>query len=198
MATRRTKNSDTERLDPTSIEKAIKLLEEGGTKKDACAILNIAYNTTRLTKLLDKYKDDKAREASKRAEKRGTPATSGEINYIIQAYLEGDTVDSISKTLYRGPTFINSILHKFDVPLRNIPHDYFKPQLVPEGAMRDSFKVGEKVYSMRYDSLAKVDAEWKKGIYRIYLLSDKWREFAYQPAEELASLEHVRTLGVQV
>jgi hypothetical protein len=198
MATRRSKNAENEKLDDSSIEKAIALLENKGTKKDACIILNISYNTTRLGSIIDKYKERKAFEAQKRSEKRGTPATSAEINFTIASYLEGGTVDNISKSLYRSPAFINNILDKYSVPRRNIPHNYFKPGLIPEEAVRDEFKVGEKVYSARYDSLAKIDGEWAKGIYRIYLLSDKWQQFAYQEATELASLDHLRKLGVDI
>ncbi|MCZ6169704.1 hypothetical protein, partial [Campylobacter ureolyticus] len=69
MATRRTKNADNERLDDASIERVIALLEpkdgtKPGTKKDACAILGIAYNTTRLTTLLEKYKEKKVADAT--------------------------------------------------------------------------------------------------------------------------------------
>ena len=50
---------------------------------------------------------------------------------------------------------------------------------------------------MRYDSLARIDGEFKKGVYRVFLLSEKQNQFAYQPAEELASLEHLEKLGVR-
>lgn len=77
------------------------------------------------------------------------------------------------------------------MPIRQTGHSYFRPGLVPDEAMRDEFKVGVKVYSMRYDSLARIDGEFKKGVYRVFLLSEKQNQFAYQPAEELASLEHL-------
>ena len=61
MATRKTKNSDDEKLDAQNLEKVIALLEptEGKpiSKKDACAMLCIAYNTTRLGTLIEKYKE---------------------------------------------------------------------------------------------------------------------------------------------
>lgn len=202
MAIKRSKNADTERLDATHIERVLELLEpkEGkpGTKKDACQILGIAYNTTRLATILEKYKTDRLREAEKRAEKRGKPATSTEIIYVIQAYLEGDTLDSISNALFRSSSFVNSILNIYAVPRRQSAHSYFRPELVPDEACRNEFKVGEKVYSMRYDSLASIEKEISKGVYRIYLLSDKWREFAHQEAAELASLEHLKKVGVIV
>jgi hypothetical protein len=198
MATRRSKNAENERLDQVHIERVIEHLANKGTKKDACSILNIAYNTSRLDKIIDKYNADKEYRAAKRAEKRGTPATEAEVSYSVKSYLEGETVDSISKSLFRGPTFVTSILEKYGVPRRQTGHSYFRPGLVPEEAMRDNFRVGEKVYSMRYDSLATIESEFKKGVYSIYLLSDRQKQFAYQPAEELASLEHLREAGINV
>lgn len=202
MATRRTKNSDNERLDDASIERVLALLEpkdgsKPGTKKDACAILNISYNTTRLANLLDKYRERKTAEATRRAEKRGKPASDAEVAFVIQSYLEGATVDHISISLYRSAVFVKTILEKYHVPLRQVGHSYFTPELVPEEAVRDFFKVGEKVYSMRYDSLARIDGEFKPGVYRLFLLSEKQNQYAYQPSEELASLEHLVKLGVK-
>lgn len=205
MATRRTKNED-ERLDDTHIERVIELLEpkegKAGTKKEACAILGIAYNVTRLGTIIENYKKTKAREAERRAALRGKPATSDEITYVIQEYLEGSTIDSLTKSTFRPVNFVKHILEKYHVPIRATSHDYFKPELIPEGAMRDRFQVGEKVYSARYDSMAVIEAEQphksEGWVYRIWLLSERWLEYAYQPANELASLEHLRTLGVRV
>jgi hypothetical protein len=198
MATRRSKTSDTERLDAASIEKVIELLANKGTKKAACEILGITYNTTRLGSIIDKYLADKEKDAKMRAEKRGKPATPAEINYVITTYLEGGTIDGISGTLYRGSSFVKSILEKYAVPIRQSAHSYFRPGLVPDDAIRDTFKIGEKVYSMRYDSLAVVKSEFKPGVYGLYLLGEKWKEFCYQPAEELASLDHLRKMGIDV
>jgi len=205
MATRRTKNED-ERLDDAHMERVIAMLEpkEGRpcTKKDACQVLGITYNTTRLATLIEKYKEKQAYETKRRGELRGKPPTKEEITFIIGEYLEGATVDSISNSTFRPSGFIKRILEENAVPLRQSGHTYFKPELIPEGAMRDRFKVGEVVYSARYDSLARIDLEQEDKrygwIYRIYLLADKWRQSAYQEAYELASLEHLRNLGVRI
>jgi hypothetical protein len=172
------------------------------TKKAACEMLAIAYNTTRLGKLIEDYQKKKAREAGRRANLRGKPATSEEITYVIQEYLEGSTIDALTKSTFRPANFIKHILEKYSVPIRATSHDYFKPELIPEGAARERFTVGEKVYSARYDSMANIEAEQphpsEGWVYRIWLLSDRWLQYAYQPANELASLEHLRTLGVRV
>lgn len=201
MSTRKI-SKDTEKLDAINIEKVIALLEpkEGKpiTKKDACAILCISYNTTRLGTIIEKYKENKLKDAARRAEKRGTPATTSEIEYVITAYLEGEAVSVIAASLYRGDTFVKTILEKYGVPIRQSAHSYYRPELVPEEAMRETFRVGEKIYSMRYDSLAVIRSEFKPGVYNIYLLSEKYKEFAYQPSEELASLDHLRKLGINI
>ena len=203
MATRRTKNED-ERLDDAHFERVIAGLEQEKpiTKKEACSILGIAYNVTRLASLIEKYKEGKKRDAERRAKLRGKPATPDEIVYVIQDYLEGATIDSIVNSTFRPANFVKHILEKYDVPIRSTKHDYFKPELIPDGAVRAKFNIGERVYSARYDSLAEIEKEsvGKDGVlvYRVWLLSEKWRQYAYQEAHELASLEHLRTLGVRI
>lgn len=208
MATKKRSELETELMTPANISRVIRLLEpqeEGQkpiTKKDACQILGMAYNTTRLGTIIDEFKKSQARDAQRRAELRGKPASREDVVYIISEYLAGETVDAISKMTYRSPTFIKNILEKYSVPIRVPGSTYFKPELVPDGAQRDRFKVGEVVYSTKYDSTAIIEVEKltdKYGyIYRIFLLSDKWLQSAWQEHYELASLEHLRDLGVRI
>lgn len=209
MATKKRSELEEELMTDANIAKVIRLLEpsEEGvkpiTKKDACQILGMAYNTTRLATIIEKYKTQQERSARRRAELRGKPATPEDVKYIIGEYLSGEPIDGISKMTYRSPRFIKDILERNNVPIRVAGHSYFDPQLIPDGAVRERFKIGEVVYSARYDSTARVDSEQKDSrhggwIYRIWLLSDRWLQSAYQPAYELASLEHLRELGVQV
>jgi hypothetical protein len=199
--------SEEELMTDANIAKVIKLLEpEQGTKaitkKDACQILGMAYNTTRLGAIIEEWKKKQTRNAERRAEKRGKPVTDEERVYIISEYLAGETVDSISKSTYRSSAFIKSVLETNSVPIRVPGSSYFSPELIPEGAMRDRFNIGEVVYSARYDSTARIDAESsseKHGyVYRIWLLAEKWQQNAYQEATELASLQHLRELGVRI
>lgn len=208
MATRKTAIEE-DKLTDANFQKVIYMLAppEGSefkawTKKEACQFLGIAYNTTRLGTLLEKFKEKKDRDAQRRAALRGKAATADEISYAITEYLSGETIDSISKSTFRSSTFIRKLLEQYAVPMRSVGHTYFHPQLIPDEASRTVFKVGEIVYSARYESLARVDAEAKHphhgNIYRIWLLADKWKQSAWQPAEELASLEHLRKIGVKV
>lgn len=202
MATRA--NKENELLTPANLDRVIAGFEATPkmTKKDACAILGIAYNTTRLDNLIVAYQEKNARDAARRAALRGKPATQDEIVYVIQEYLEGSPVDAISKATYRGPAFIKAILEKYNVPVRTSSASYFSPELIPDGAVRDRFAVGEVVYSAKYDSTARIDAEQSHPrygwIYRVYLLAEKWQQSAWQECYELASLEHLRKLGVRI
>jgi hypothetical protein len=207
MATRKRSASEEELMTDANISKVIRLLEpEEGvkaiTKKDACQMLGMSYNTTRLGTIIEEFKKKQARNAERRAEKRGKPVTDEERVYIISEYLAGETVDAISKSTYRSPAFIKNVLEANSVPIRVPGASYFKPQLIPDGAVRERFKIGEVVYSARYDSTARIDTEHKTEkhgyVYRVWLLSEKWMQSAYQEASELASLEHLRELGVRI
>lgn len=198
----RGRSKDEEKLDDNSMERVIKYLaEKGATKKVACQMLNISYNTTRLDKLIEVYQKKKADDARRRAEKRGTVATKQEIDFVVTEYLTGATIDSICKSLFRGPTFVHNILEAYAVPTRNTSPDYFKPNLIPDDAVRTEFREGEVVYSARYDSLAQIVKEvpHKEGkVYRIWLKDDKWLQYANQPAWELASLQKLREEGIGI
>ena len=208
MATRKRSASEEELMTDANIARVIRLLEpteEGKkpiTKKDACQMLGMSYNTTRLGTIIEEYKQKQVRTAQRKSQLRGKPATQEEKVYIISEYLNGETVDAISKMTYRSSKFIKDVLEGNSVPIRVPGSSYFNPEMIPDGAVRDRFKVGEVVYSSRYDSIARIDAEQKSEkygfVYRIWLLSDRWLQSAYQEASELASLEHLRELGVKI
>ena len=209
MATKKRSELEEELMTDANIAKVIRLLEpteEGAkpiTKKDACQILGMAYNTTRLGTIIEQFKTKQKRTAERKAQLRGKPVTLDEVKFIISEYLEGEPIDSISKSTYRSAAIIKSVLERYSVPIRVAGHSYFDPQLIPDGAVRERFKIGEVVYSARYDSTARIEMEQKDSrhggwIYRVWLLSDKWLQSAYQPAYELASLEHLREIGVKV
>jgi hypothetical protein len=207
VARKRKTELEEERMTDSNLSRVIRLLEpeEGKkpiTKKDACQMLGMAYNTTRLATIIEQFKERQRRTAEQRAKLRGKAVTKDEKIFIIQEYLTGSTIDAITKSTYRGVTIIKQVLDEYSVPLRIPGQNYFNPQLIPDGAVRDKFAVGEVVWSARYGSLAKIYSEKldpKHGhIYHLWLMDDKWRQYCWQPAYELASLEQIRELGVQV
>jgi hypothetical protein len=207
MARKRKTELEEERMTDSNLSRVIRLLEpEDGkkpiTKKDACQMLGMAYNTTRLGTIIEQFKERQRRTAEQRAKLRGKAVTKDEKIFIIQEYLSGATIDAITKSTYRGVTIIKQVLDEYSVPLRIPGQNYFNPQLIPDGATRDRFEVGEVVWSARYGSLAKIHSEKldpKHGhIYHMWLMDDKWRQYCWQPHYELASLQQIRDLGVQV
>lgn len=196
---KRSKNAENEKLDYNNLEKVIGLLERDQpiTKKAACEILGIAYNTTRLGTLIEKHKEKKARDKELRSQKRGKPAQQGEIQYVISSYLEGSSLEHISDSIYRGTAFVKGILENYNVPVRSRATNYNKPELIPDGAVRPQYVIGEKVWSARYNCMAEICGELshpQEKVYRIWLSGEE--QYAYQPASELASLEHLKELGV--
>lgn len=207
MGKRRKTELEQERMTDANMLRVIGLLEPKDTsqkpitKKDACAILGMNYNTTRLDAILQQFKDRQARDRERRAALRGKPVTQEESAYIIKEYIQGATVESISRSTYRGTEFIKRVLEENAIPKRNSSPDYFHPQLIPDGAVQFKFEIGETVYSARYDSTAKIITEQPHPeygwVYRLWLTNERWLQYAYQPACELASLKHLQALGVK-
>jgi hypothetical protein len=209
MSRKRKTELEQERMTDPNLRRVIALLEptepdvKAITKKEACAILGMSYNTARLQQILDDYKQRVVREQKRRAELRGKPASSQDVQHVVTEYLTGNSVDGIAKSMYRSAQFVKTILEKYSVPIRKVPWDYFSPALIPDGATKNQFKLGEVAYSARYDSLAKVIKEQYNETknqyeYRVWLLADKWQQYAYTEAHELASLEHLREAGIKV
>jgi hypothetical protein len=207
MATNIKLSKQEENLTDANVKKVISLLEPTSgkaiTKTLACQILCISYNVSRLDKIITKYKEAVAFRERKNKENRGKPATKDEIDYTIKEYMHGSPISKISRELFRSPQFLHIILESHDIPVKPRVQDYFRPELVPESAMRTEFAIGEKVYSARYDSLAQIKMLFPKqsngeNVYSIHLLDEKWNMFAYQPASELASLEAITKLGIKL
>ena len=62
------------------------------TKKEACSILNISYNTTRLKTIIEEYKENKEYRDRRKAQNRGKPASNSEIGTMVESYLEGSNI----------------------------------------------------------------------------------------------------------
>ena len=197
-----TKRNESENLTDANLEKVSKLLaaEKPITKKAACEMLSISYNTARLDKLLTEYHERKAYVKSQRAKKRYTPASPQEVDFVVSSYLEGAPINKISDQLFRPASFVTNTLERVGCPKRLTGHDYWKPELIPEVACRTEFAEGEKVWSARYNSMALVEHRLpnQPDVYRIWLLAEEWQQKAYQPYWELASLDHLKQQGIKI
>jgi hypothetical protein len=228
--TARVKAKEHEKLTEVNIKKVLDLLnpEEGKSpisKKDACNILNIAYNTTRLDKILKEYLERQEYVKGRKAALRGKPASPGEISQTVVEYLQGRSVTDIAKSLHRSSGFINKIIDDIGVPSRQTENG-----LIPEACIAEDFAIGEKVWSARHSCVAVVNqlldeayVNKMKGMvntnyeklygtkcYAIYVLTDMDADdplfpgvrsggyFAYAPSYELGKLKHLEKYGVDL
>ena len=117
MARKRKTELEEERMTDSNLSRVIRLLEpeEGKkpiTKEDACQMLGMAYNTTRLGTIIEQFKERQRRTAEQRAKLRGKAVTKDEKIFIIQEYLTGATIDSITKTVSPKDVEENLKYHK--------------------------------------------------------------------------------------
>ena len=217
-----------EKLDETTLNKVVFLLEQPNpiTKKEACEILNITYNTTRLNKILSEHKDIISYRATRKAQNKGKRATEAEIKQAIQGYIDGDSISDIAKQLFRSSTFVRNIINSVGVPEKASKEAHSKVYrhrhlMLPEQCVADEFEVGERVWSVRDNSMAIVKKElvhestnyvekYGSKCYHIYVVEEAEifsPHFGYLQnvgynsfslACDLGSLKHLEQYGVAV
>jgi len=195
----RIRKKEGEHLSEQNIERVISFLEQEKpiTKKEACEILNISYNTTRLNKIIEEYKSNIKQRAELRKRFRNKPLEKDDLKLIISSYLEGVSLVDIADNIFRSIALIKRTLVKYNIPLRNANIDYWHPVEVPIDAMLDDYIKDDLVYSARYNQPASISKKIKEGIYRIWLYKD--HQYALQPYYELSDLRPIqKELGVVV
>ena len=164
MARKIVKKKDYENLSTQNIEKVIGLLNPSSsqkpiTKKEACDILNIAYNTTRLNKIIEEYHEKKAYTAQRKKKLRGRPASQAEIAEACESYLQGGTISEISKSLFRSPSFVRALLEKVGVPQRPAnKEEKLGSHYYPDALLSDDYAEGEVAWSATYHAAVEVHA----------------------------------------
>ena len=168
MARKVVKKKDYENLSNQNIEKVIALLNPSSsaptttkaiTKKEACDILNIAYNTTRLNKIIEEYHEKKAYTAQRKKKLRGQPASQAEIAEACESYLSGGTISEISKSLFRSPSFVRALLEKVGVPQRPAnKEEKLGSHYYPDALLSDDYAEGEVAWSATYHAAVEVHA----------------------------------------
>ena len=213
------KTKEHENLTENNIKKVIGLLEcdKPISKKTACEILNISYNTTRLTKIIETFKADQLETERRRSQNRGKPAEPHEIQTCISGYLDGDSIADIAQRLYRTPAFVKEIIDRVGVPSRVVGANYSNPGIIPDQCIREDFEVGQIVWHAREHSLAVIVKELDNvkdksaKYYRTFViesLEEENRFFLKQQnyggryvgaySYDLGSLEHLKQYGVDV
>ena len=217
-----------EKLTDSNIQHVIGLLNAKSpiTKKEACSILNISYNTTRLKTIIEEFVEKKDYRDRRKSENRGKPASKFEITNAIESFLHGNNISDISQRMYRSPSFVKGIIERAGVPRKRSKEERggaYVPYFLPDECVRDTFDVGEIVWSASYDQAATVekemtnmDYEAKYGAkcYCIYVFEKlEWNPdmyvrgwvgeqtvgfTAYSQAYDLGSLKHLESYGVDI
>lgn len=154
---RRIKKKESENLSDANIRKVIDLLNSDApiTKKEACGILNIAYNTARLQRIIDDFQETQEYREKRKSQNRGKAATRQEVADTITGFLSGEPISAIAAGLYRSSGFIKSIIDKVGVPQK----DEGRYDYLPEECVAESFEAGEIVWSAKYHGPAIIRAE---------------------------------------
>ena len=209
------KKRDHEKLTQENIQHVMNLLsgERPITKKEACEILNISYNTTRLNNILDDFLERKEYRAKRKAQLKGKRATKEEIKDAIQSYLRGESVSEISQSMYRSTGFIKSILQRVGVPTRPALVEERKGYAyLPEQCVAEDFSVGERVWSAFYHAPALIEKEYEDPMYQnkyagkcysIYVLEETESLgvggfYAASIAYDLGKLTHLEQYGIDI
>ena len=165
----RLKKKSHEKLTVQNIQHVISLLNPTSsqtkpiTKREACSILNISHNTTRLDKIIQDYHEQKEYRSRRVSQNRGRPARPDEIQDIVKEYLSGENVSNIAKGLYRSPAFVKSLLEKIGVPQRPTKVEGRKQEYyLPEQCVADDFEKGEIVWSATHHAPAVIDKKLTK------------------------------------
>ena len=134
-----------EKLDDKNIQRVINALngEKPITKKEACEMLHINYNTPRLSKIIKNYREERAYRQKRMDKNRGKVATEDEKREIISQYLTGMSITAIAKVMYRSTPFIKSFIDNTGVPTRVAEGEEF---IVPDECVKEEFKIGEWVW----------------------------------------------------
>lgn len=209
---KRIKKKDHENITDANIKKVIQLLNGSPaiTKKQACEILNISYNTSRLNNIIEAYEEQQELVKRMKAKKRGRPAETGEIRTMIESYLEGSSYADIAKSTYRSVAFVKSVIEKVGVPQRVTGDDRFQTEYLPDECVGNSFELGEVAWSAKYHASCVIKRKHDKPLYferygcecyDIYVNEEtegfvKGGFYASAPAYDLGKLDHLEQYGI--
>lgn len=152
------------------------------TKKLACEMLGIAYNTARLDKMITEHEEDTLRQKKKKDANRGKPATDYEISCCIESYLDKEPMSLLVERLGRSRLFVQRILDVVGLPERSADNDYFNPVLLEEGFSQQYLESGALVYSARHQEVGEVKGNAPcpiEGAYWVRLATEEYIAIMY-------------------
>ena len=227
VVAKRVKKKSHEKLTDVNIQHVMGLLQAESpiTKKEACSILNISYNTTRLNSIIEEFVEKREYREKRKSENRGKAASKHEITNAIESFLNGVPISEISARMYRSPGFVKGIVERAGVPRKRSKEekDGYEPYFLPDECIRESFRDNEIVWSACYDQAAEIMREdttkdyesiYGSKCYQIYVFEMlEWNPdmlvrgwvgehkvgfYAHSLAYDLGSLEHLESYGVDI
>ena len=130
------------------------------TKKAACEMLGIAYNTTRLDTLIQDYYDNLERVKLRKQQTRKEAVTKELVQEWARDYLvNGMPISEIAEYAYRTPLLVKTWLERFGALLPKTSPNPLNPDYVPDACRSDAFEVGELVYVNGYCSFGIIKKE---------------------------------------
>ena len=169
-----------EKLDDVNLKRVLECLNQDNpiTKKEACNMLNITYNTTRLNSIMSDFDDTMKFREVRKAQNRGKKATDYEVKQAIEMYLDEQPVSGIAQALYRSTTFVRNLLDRVGVPMKRPTTQQGTRERIgylPDECISEQFDIGEKVWCARYDLPARImkgdfDEKHDAWIYHVYVI----------------------------
>lgn len=122
------------------------MLKAGKTKKACCEHLGIAYNTTRLTRIIKEFDEEQLRTSELKEKRKKQELTDSIKKSIIDDYVSGDSQSAIADRYYITAYRVKKVLVEGNVPIRargknkaaNVEH------VVQD--LDAKFVIGEKVF----------------------------------------------------
>lgn len=203
MAKRKVKTQEHEKLDAVNLRRVIELLESDTspiTKKEACRLLNITYNTSRLTRIIEEFKAREEYAKRRKKENRSKPFTQYEIKEIVLEYIKGTSKTQIANMLFRSVASIDNILEQYHIPKKKSDYDFRKPELLPDEVLSEDYVEGELAWSAKYNCVVEICGLFKKdklhgNVYKLWIFG-KFNERGYQPWYELGKMPVLKELGI--
>lgn len=112
------KKQKSDEIPEAKIRQVIWMLKTGKTKKACCEHLGIAYNTKRLTTIIDDFNSKEERTKELKAKAKTKVFSEEEKKAFARDYQNGESISSIAERNYISSQKVKSFLIEVGVPIR--------------------------------------------------------------------------------
>ncbi len=122
------------------------MLKANKSKKECCSYLGIAYNTTRLKKIIEEFNQKEIRLKELKQKAKLKNFTEQNKVQIVEDYLSGEAMSAMAERLYVPSTRIRAVLIEKQIPIRGKGK---KSQVKTAHIVKDNkkkYKKGDRIY----------------------------------------------------